>query len=160
MKTNLQVGLCNTSQFCSFHLTRNHLPRPWSTMRVSVQRLPVCGQVLPLSFVQFVSTGASLLRLNLIMRCMFVDAFDAFFVETCLGVWCFPSYICVFKVRSESGPSSASKAESTCATFRTGGISLRFGLKAWIRQRCRSAFFLLRWLSQSASVSEKTTCHV
>ena len=77
-------------------------------MRVSVQRLPVCGQVLPLSFVQFVSTGASLLRLNLIMRCMFVDAFDAFFVETCLGVWCFPLYICVFKVRSESGPSSAS----------------------------------------------------
>ena len=38
---------------------------------------------------------------------------------------------------------------------------LRFASDSWrFRGAARAPFFLLRWVSQSASVSEKTTCHV
>ena len=112
----------------------DHLHGPWSTnehhsfgVLVSVQRLPVCSQVLPLRR-EFVETIFACLLMPLVF--LFVENNLVFSV--CL-------WICVFKVCSESGPSSAS--ESTCATFQTGGTSFRFGLMA-IPRRCTSTFFL------------------
>lgn len=128
----------------------DHLHRPWSTNEhhsfgVSVQRLPVCSQVLPLRR-EFVET---------IFACLLMPLVFVLWK----ALWCFRSAYKFVSSRFARKVALPVIPKAHAQRFRLA--ELRFASDSWrFRSAARAPFFLLRWVSQSASVSEKTTCHV
>ena len=128
----------------------DHLHRPWSTKEhhsfgVSVQRLPVCSQVLPLRR-EFVETDFAFLLMPLVFVLW-------------KALWCFRSAYKFVSSRFARKVALPVIPKAHAQRFRLA--ELRFASDSWrFRSAARAPFFLLRWVSQSASVSEKTTCHV